>query len=174
MVVNGHTLRCEKKKKPGQDSQSLFIKPRTDRKSISVACNYSHADSVKKSSFFYLSSRPWKSWGGPYPDSKVHGAIQLFLTEAHQHSDTFTLLRSHVYTEPTYAISTLSQGRNKYKQFLDNDAHTHTIWSRMHIKLNSIIIKGLKILCISLAYKTHPIILILTNYIMVNCLSKAI
>ncbi len=48
-----HMLRCEKKKH-GQCSQSLFIKPRSDRKSISVACNYSHADSVKKAPFLLI------------------------------------------------------------------------------------------------------------------------
>lgn len=80
----------------------------------------------EKKLLFYLSSRPWKSWGGPYPDSQVHGAIQLFLTEARHHGDTFTLLRPYVYTE-THIHYTLSQGRHKYKQFLDNNTRTHNL-----------------------------------------------
>lgn len=77
------------KKKPGPYFQTIFINSSSDRKSIPVACNYSHADSVKKL-LFYFSSRPWKSWGGPYLTAGFMGQCKLFLTEACQHSDIST------------------------------------------------------------------------------------
>lgn len=109
MVYGDAALRGEKK--PGQDSQSLFIKPKSGRKSISVACNYSHADSVEKKALFFIYHQ---GRGKAEVDSQVHGAIQLFLTEAQQHGDTFKLyaLKCRFRNLHTQSLHCLEEDRN--------------------------------------------------------------
>jgi len=145
-------MGCDVKKiKPGQDSQSLFINPRSDRKSISVACNYSHADSVKKKSLFFIYHQgQGRAEVVRTLTARFTGQSNCFSLK-HTNLVTHSHYCAHVYIEPKRNLQTVT--RKTYKQFLDNDAHT-TVWSRMHIKLNSIIMKDLKP-CVSHWHTRH-------------------